>query len=98
MNNQESMDFLLWLYQRLKVKYNEDECILLKLDDIIKNKKIVNQKIHPQFIQDICEKNYPGFFMEKSTDIDMGYSPQERSDIRSFVSSIIIDTLNDNKY
>lgn len=94
MDNQTCKEFLVWLHTRLKNKYNEDSEVLDKIKHIIDNKKIIDQKISVSFINGICNRHYPGFDFEKTPDFNVGYGDQEKKKIYSFVSSLIIDTIN----
>lgn len=94
MNNQESKEFLVWLLNRLQRKYSEDQEILDKIQHLISHKKIVDERISVDFINNVCNKYYPGFHFDKQEDISIGYSDQEKKEIYSLISSVIIDTIN----
>lgn len=93
MSTLESKEFLSWLHNRLKIKHHEDEEILLRLLDIINNKKIIEKRIDPETIHKVCEKNYPGFHFDYCPETKIGYTPDEKTQIKNIVTSIIMDTL-----
>lgn len=87
--------YLIWLKQRLKFKYKEDDNILSKLEDIIRNKKIVNSKIDISVIDKVCNKFWPNFDGTNTSDI-IGiseYTEKEKDDIRKYVM-LILNELN----
>lgn len=94
MNSKECAEFLLWLYHRLKLKYKEEDIVLKKIGYIIQQKKIVDDKISVNFINGLCNKYYPGFELEQTPDLKMGYSNEEKREIRSLIASIVTDTIN----
>lgn len=92
-----SVDFLLWLRNRLKNRYDEEECVIDSLDMIIRTKKIVNKSIDVRLVESICEKLWPGFVPETSEffgSVDK-YSEQEKNDIRALVQRILIEARRD---
>lgn len=94
MNNQQCKEFLVWLVNRLERKYDEDKEVLEKIHHLISDKKIIDERISVNFINGLCNKHYPGFSFEKSEDLSLGYTNSEKKEIYSLVSSIIIDTIN----
>lgn len=94
MNNQRCKEFLVWLLNRLERKYSEDQEVLDKVRYIISNKKILDERISVDFINNVCNKYYPGFHFDKQQDLSMGYTDQEKKEIYSLVSSVVIDTIN----
>jgi hypothetical protein len=94
MNNQQCKEFLVWLTNRLKLKHGESQEVLDKINYVISNKKIIDERISVNFINGLCNKYYPGFSFEKSEDLSLGYTNHEKKEIYSLVSSIIIDTIN----
>lgn len=93
MNNQQYKEFLVWLINRLRIKFNEDEQVIATLQDIIDNKKIIDERINVNLIDRICNKYYPGFDFENTDDLKIGYTNHEKKEIYSLISSVIIDTL-----
>lgn len=93
MNNQEHKEFLVWLVNRLKLKFNEDEQVIATLQDIIDHKKIIDERINVNLIDSICNKYYPGFHFERTDDLKIGYTNEEKKEIYSLISSVMIDTL-----
>lgn len=83
------MNFLNWLYLRLKNKYNEDPEILYQLNDIIKNYKLINTNIDIEFIDNICKNHFVEFDMEKTPDLTFGFTEEDRNKYRGFVLDIL---------
>ena len=83
------MDFLNWLYLRLKNKHHEQNDILYKLSDIIKHYKLTPLNINTQFIDQMCKKHFPDFDMDKVEGLNFGFSEEERARYRNFVIDII---------
>ena len=94
MNNQQCKEFLVWLSNRLQIKYGEDSAVLDRIKYLIDHKKIIDESISVRFINGLCNKYYPGFDFEKTEDLSLGYTNIEKKEIYSLVSSIIIDTIN----
>ena len=94
MNDIQCREFLNWLLSRLKLKYNENDEVLNKLNYIIQNKKLIDYSVSVKFINHLCNKHYPGFDFEKTETMDIGYTNHERKEIYNLVSSVIIDTIN----
>ena len=84
-----NMQFLSWLYLRLKNKYHEDNTVLHELENLIKEYRLIQKKIIPSFIDDICKKHFVDFDMDKSEDLHFGFSEQDRARYRNFVIDII---------
>lgn len=93
MNNQQYKEFLVWLVNRLKIKFNEDDQVIATLQDIISNKKIIDERINVNLIDNICNKYYPGFEFENTDDLKIGYTNQEKKEIYTLISSVMIDTI-----
>jgi hypothetical protein len=94
MKNQECKEFLVWLHTRLKNKYNEDPEVLKKIQFIIDNKKLIGHHISVHFINAMCNRHYPGWEFEKTPDLEIGYGDHEKRQIYTFVSSLVLDTIN----
>lgn len=94
MNNQQCKEFLVWLLNRLERKYSEEEEVLNRVRYIISHKKILDERISVDFINNICNKYYPGFDFDKQQDLAIGYTNQEKKEIYSLVSAVVIDTIN----
>lgn len=86
-----SNEFLNWLLNRLKFKYKEDNVILNQVSNLLDNYILFPKKIPINFIDQICKKHYPDFEIDKTPDLNIGYSDKERMQIRNFVVSIIED-------
>lgn len=83
------MNFLNWLYLRLQNKYQEDQEVLHELKQIIDEYSLVKMNIKSTFIDDICKKHFVDFDMEKTPDLNFGFSEQDRCRYRNFVMDII---------
>lgn len=94
MNNQQCKEFLVWLINRLRNKYQEDQEVIDQIQHIIDHKKIIDERISVKFINGLCNKYYPGFDFERSEDLSIGYADHEKKEIYSLLSSVIIDTIN----
>lgn len=94
MNNQQCKEFLVWLLNRLERKYSEDKEVLDKIRYMIAHKKILDERISVGFINNVCNKHYPGFHFDKQEDLSIGYTDQEKKEIYSLISSVVIDTIN----
>lgn len=88
-NQKEPHEFLTWLSSRLRFRFKEDDVIVGDLDNILLNYKLIPKKISIDLIDNICKKHYPDFELEKVPDLNMGYTEQERMQIRNFVIDII---------
>ena len=92
-----SVDFLLWLKNRLENRYCEERSVINNLDTIIRTKKIVNKSIDVGLVESICEKLWPGFIPETSEffgSVDK-YSEEENNDIRVLVKKILVEARKD---
>ena len=88
MNNQHCKEFLVWLSNRLERKYSEDPEVLDKIKYIISDKKIIDERLSISFINNVCNKYYPGFDFQKTEDLSIGYADQEKKEIYSLYYSI----------
>lgn len=82
-------EFLLWLLNRLKFKHKEQENIVYHINDILNNYVLFPKKVPIQLIDSICKKHYPDFDMQKSPEMNMGYTDSERMQIRNLVLDIL---------
>lgn len=94
MNSVQCKEFLVWLVSRLKLKHHEHDLILKKLEYIIHNKKIIDERVDIKFINGLCNKHYPGFDFDRSEDLNIGYADQEKKEIYGLISSVVLDTIN----
>lgn len=92
----EDQEFLIWLSNRLIYKhgYIEQDEIVKKLLDLgtKTNELIINDKN----LDLIISKYYVDFFLEKSEDAKIGYTDNERNEIRQYVKSLVSDIVNNN--
>jgi hypothetical protein len=86
--NTSTTEFLDLLCSRLKHRYNENEKILSKLESIKDDYLFLPKKIELDVLDKICKKFYFDFDMEKSLDLKLGYTEEERSRIRIMVFNI----------
>jgi|LakMenE18May11ns_1017448.scaffolds.fasta_scaffold9241564_2 hypothetical protein len=82
---------LYWTINRLKYKHKEDQKILLELSRVLENYKLFPRKLPLEFIDSICKKHYPDFDLEKTPDMNIGYTDKERMQIRNLIVEIIKD-------
>lgn len=94
MNSTQCKEFLVWLSSRLQLKYGEDSAVIKKIQYIIDNKRIIDDRIDIKFINGLCNKHYPGFDFDRSEDLKIGYANSEKKQIYTLVSSIVLDTIN----
>jgi len=90
------MKFLNWLFLRLKNKYHEDQEILGHLENIINEYQIIPKKIDLAFIDSICKKHFIDFDMDRTKDLNFGFTEEERARYRNFVIDIINTTASKN--
>jgi hypothetical protein len=88
-------EFLLWLCQRLvfKHKYQSDSMIIQKIMRIVESPDI---DVSDSELDMIIGKYYIDFFLEKTDDMNIGYTSEERESIRNNIKSIMVDVINKN--
>lgn len=87
------VEFLNWLKNRLKNKYDEDDLVIDNLDRIINTKKIVNKAIDVSVVEHICCSLWPNF-NNASSDYFCGIdemNSKEKDDIRLLVTKILAE-------
>jgi len=87
------MNFLHWLYLRLKFKYKEEADILSQYEKILNDTRLIKKSIPINFIDKICKEHFIDFDMEKVPDLNMGFTEEERSKIRNFAIDLLNKTL-----
>lgn len=87
------MNFLHWLYFRLKFKYKEDNSILSQYEKLLSDNRLIKKTIPIDFIDKICKQHFIDFDMEKTPDLNMGFNEEERSKIRNFAIDVLNKTL-----
>lgn len=87
------MNFLHWLYLRLKFKYKEEADILSQYEKILNDTRLIKKSIPINFIDKICKEHFIDFDMEKVPDLNMGFTEDERSKIRNFAIDLLNKTL-----
>lgn len=99
MNNEK---FLSWLFNRMTIKYQESNIVINRLKNILaKDKKNTHKTPSPLFIEQMCQKHYPTFNMEKDPDqnkekiegLNWGYTIEEKENIRSFIIQLYNDIM-----
>lgn len=90
-NNQNVSEFLNLLSARLKHKYKENVIIINKIDQIKDKFILLPKQINIDTLDKICKKFYFDFDMEKSTDINLGYTEDEKNKIRTMIIGILYE-------
>jgi len=83
------MEFLTWLYLRLKYKYNENTEVLNSLKLLIENHKLAKKSIDIDFIDRICKNHFVEFDMERTPDLGFGFTDNDRAKYRSLVLDVV---------
>lgn len=94
MTQQQHIEFLNWLRNRLAFKYHDNDANLHhQLDEIVEALKPKDFMLDKKKIMRICKKLYPMFGLEKDEQslFDVGYSKKEKIDILNHVTSIITE-------
>lgn len=94
--DQKSKEFLSWLANRLVFKhgYSSDDPVVAKLNSLSSSKDDID--LNQDDLDKILSKYYVGFFLDKTDDMNLGYSEKERNDIRSNMKLLVIDIINKN--
>lgn len=94
----ENKEFLHWLANRLVFKhgYSSDDQVVVTLSTILNEDKKQEIKLGDDEIDMIISKYYADFFLEKTPDMNIGYTNNERDSIRSNIKSIVVDIINNN--
>lgn len=89
-------EFLDWIYNRLKFRYSEQEYVLSIMKYITDKYTLINKenKLSDEMIYKICRKYYIDFDIDKSPELNIGYTDKERAEIKKFIVSIIEDSYN----
>ncbi len=88
--------FLKWLSNRLAHRHNENNDILVALNSIIDNTVAMPKNLEPELIEKCCKKHFFDFEMDKSYDFKLGYTEEERNNIRKLVIDIY-STIKENR-
>lgn len=91
-------DFLGWLSKRLVFKhgYLEHDDVIQKLNKCINDITYVDLKIEDNDLDKIISKYYADFYLEKSQDLNLGYTDSDRKRLRQDIKSIVIDVITKN--
>jgi hypothetical protein len=76
------------MHSRLINKYKENTTILDKLNSVIDNHVTMPKKLDKDLIERCCKKHFFDFDIDKSHDFKVGYTDNERDDIRKLVTDI----------
>lgn len=87
------MNFLHWMYLRLKFKYKEDDDILSQYEKILTSTKLIKKTIPINFIDKVCKEHFVDFDLDKIPDLNMGYTEEERARMRNFAIDLLNKTL-----
>jgi len=98
--NQEKIRFLEWLKKRMIHKYgcHQDDAIVINLSKIIDNltPKQYICDIDNHSLDKIIAKYWTDFNLDASSDIDIGFSENERIKLRDNIKNIVCDIINKN--
>jgi hypothetical protein len=83
------MEFLTWLYLRLKNKHHEDVEVLNTLRLLIENHKLAKKNIEVDFIDRICKNHFIEFDMERTPDLNFGFTDEDRNKYRGLVLDVV---------
>ena len=82
-------EFLTLLSSRLEHKHKEHSGIISKLLHLRDNFTVLPKSIDLKTIDNICKKAYYDFEMDKSYDLKLGYTEDERNNIRTLILNIL---------
>lgn len=81
---------LLWIRNRLKNKFHDDQLVINELDNIINNYLLVKKVIPINNIEQICKKYYADWDLEKS-ELSFGMDESDKVNVRTFVINLLKD-------
>lgn len=97
MTNKDFQKFLKWIKNRLIHKYGEKDSEVIFLFDCLINNHffLIDHRIKDLDLTDICRKYYADYDYERDVDsvIRLGYTTDERDEIRSFITELSKDLL-----
>lgn len=82
-------EFIAWLGNRLKNKYQEEPEILDSFYGLFNNHIFIKRHITTEFIDNICKEFYPDFDIDRCSDLNIGYTEMEREHMRKMIISTI---------
>lgn len=93
-----SINFLEWLSKRLIFRhgYLEYDDVIQKLKKCIDDITIIDIKISDDDLDKIISRYYADFYLEKTEDLNLGYTQTERKRLRQDIKSIVIDVITKN--
>jgi hypothetical protein len=92
--------FIKWLINRLLYKHNyrESDVIILSLNEILKylQPKTYLIDLEENDLDKIISKYYADFNLDATDDINIGYTPQQRENLRNQIKHLVSDIVNKN--
>lgn len=88
--------YIEWLIQRMIHKHNEDTTLISPLYSILETikPKSYNIDLQDSDLDKIISKYYIDFNIEKSDEMNMGFSHEDRKKFRQTLKKIVIDIVN----
>lgn len=95
-NNKEQ--YLLWLIQRMLYKHGESKELVKPLYDIIEylKPKVYTLDISDSDLDRIIAKYYVDFNLDACEDSNIGFSEDQRKELRRCIKGLMVDVLNRN--
>jgi GTP-dependent phosphoenolpyruvate carboxykinase len=94
----ENIRFLEWMIQRLKHKHNyaEDDKIIICLKEIINDikPKLYTVQVTDEDLDKILVKYYSDFNIDKISYSNIGFTEEERENLRKIIRSLVFDIVN----
>lgn len=82
------IEYLSWIAKRLEHKHKDAPEIIERLKYIASESITMPKSINSEIVEKCCKKHFFDFDMDKSDDFKVGYTENERNDIRQLVSDI----------
>jgi hypothetical protein len=94
----DKQQYLLWLIQRMLYKYGEPKGLVKPLYDIIESlkPKPYSLDILDSDLDRIIAKYYMDFNLDSSEDSNIGFSEDQRKELRQCIKSLVADVINKN--
>lgn len=77
-----------WIAQRLRFKH-KDELAANSIHHIFSSYTLFPKKISPKLIEKLCLRHYPDFNIDRTKDLNIGYTNEERVQIKHLIIDII---------
>lgn len=81
---------LLWIRNRLKNKYHDDQFVIDEIDSVIENYLLIKKIILLEDIDKICKKYYADWEFEKC-ELNFGMDNNDKAKIREFMINLLKD-------